>query len=53
MKMAITEISVIVACPDGIHEKMEEALKSVKLADAIAAHLSNEVDTEQVAVELN
>lgn len=50
--MFVTEIQVVVACPHDIHEKMEESLKSVKLADVIAEHLANEVDTEQVAVEI-
>lgn len=50
--MSITEIRVIVACPYDIHENVKEAPNSEKLADAIAAHLSNEVDTEQVAVEI-
>lgn len=50
--MFVTEIQVVVACPHDIHEKVKEALNSVKLAKAIAAHISNEVDTEQVAVEI-
>jgi hypothetical protein len=50
--MEITEIRVVIACPSSLKEQVEEAAASIRLADVIANHLANELDTEHVAVEI-
>lgn len=50
--MAITEIKIVIACPNSLKERINEAATSIRLADVIANHLANELDTEHVAVEI-
>lgn len=50
--MRIITVHVAIACPDGMAEKVEEVAFSEGMADAIAEHLANGADTEQVAVEV-
>lgn len=50
--MKIITVHVAIACPDGLGEKIEEVAFSEGMADAIAEHLADGADTEQVAVEV-
>lgn len=50
--MRIITVHVAIACPDRMSEKVEEVAFSEGMADAIAEHLANGADTEQVAVEV-
>lgn len=49
--MTIIEVAFRIACPDAIADSVVEYARGEKIADVIAGHIANEVDSDMISVE--